>query len=92
MARHVKPVRYAWGVMPYDEWFFITSDEGRPRGDGYEVMAGIYDRRTQALVGSVSFTGYGRTVPEAREEAEANARRRALRLARPALPRYSGDA
>ncbi len=78
-------------MILHDDWFFITSDEGRPRANGYEVIAGIYDRRTQALVGNLSFTGYGETLPEARDEAEANARRRALRLPRPLPPRYPGD-
>jgi hypothetical protein len=72
----------------YDEWFYVSSDEGHPRGTGWEVHASIYDRRTREPVGH-PFAGYGATYDEAKDDAEASARRRALRLSQPTPPRYT---
>jgi hypothetical protein len=70
------------------EWFYVTSDEGQPRGDGWEVHASICDKTTREPVGH-PLVGYGPTRSDAKEEAEANARRRALRLPEPKRPRYT---
>jgi hypothetical protein len=70
------------------EWFYVTSDEGHPRGNGWEVHATIIDKRTQAPVGH-PFAGYGETRADAKDEAEASARRRALRISEPVRPRYT---
>ncbi len=72
----------------YNEWFYVTSDEGAPRGTGWEVHASICDRTTREPVGH-PIVGYGETRTDAKEEAEASARRRALRMPEPKRPRYT---
>jgi hypothetical protein len=54
----------------YNEWFYVTSDEGAPRGTGWEVHASICDRTTREPVGH-PIVGYGETRTDAKEEAEA---------------------